>query len=105
VPPSEGARAAAIILERLPGEALLDWGGGLVWLALSPVDDAGETVVRGTVKMTGGHATLIRADSTVRSRIAPFQPQPAALAALTRRVKEGFDPARILNPGRMYAEL
>ena len=31
-----------------------------------------------------------------------FQPQPPALAALTRRVKEGFDPGRVLNPGRMY---
>ena len=26
---------------------------------------------------------------------------PAALAALSRRVKEAFDPAHILNPGRM----
>ena len=25
------------------------------------------------------------------------------LAALTRRVKESFDPRRVLNPGRMYA--
>ena len=28
-------------------------------------------------------------------------PQPAPLAALSRRVKEAFDPAHILNPGRM----
>jgi glycolate oxidase FAD binding subunit len=34
-----------------------------------------------------------------------FQPQPAALAALTRRVKESFDPKRVLNRGRMYLEL
>ena len=31
-----------------------------------------------------------------------FQPQPAALAALTARVKAAFDPHHILNPGRMY---
>jgi len=31
-----------------------------------------------------------------------FQPQPEPLAALTRRIKEGFDPRAILNPGRMY---
>jgi glycolate oxidase FAD binding subunit len=30
-----------------------------------------------------------------------FQPQPAALAALASRVKEGFDPKRLFNPGRM----
>ena len=32
-----------------------------------------------------------------------FEPQPEALAALTRRVKESFDPKGILGPGRMYA--
>jgi glycolate oxidase FAD binding subunit len=31
-----------------------------------------------------------------------FQPQSAAMAALTARVKDSFDPLRILNPGRMY---
>jgi glycolate oxidase FAD binding subunit len=32
-----------------------------------------------------------------------FEPQEPGLAALTDRVKDGFDPHRILNPGRMYA--
>jgi glycolate oxidase FAD binding subunit len=32
-----------------------------------------------------------------------FEPQPEALAALTRRLKAAFDPHAILNPGRMYA--
>jgi glycolate oxidase FAD binding subunit len=30
-----------------------------------------------------------------------FDPQPAALAALTFRVKRSFDPLGLLNPGRM----
>jgi glycolate oxidase FAD binding subunit len=29
---------------------------------------------------------------------------PAPLLALHRRLKEVFDPRRILNPGRLYAE-
>ena len=32
-----------------------------------------------------------------------FDPQEPAVAALTKRIKEGFDPAGILNPGRMWA--
>jgi glycolate oxidase FAD binding subunit len=34
---------------------------------------------------------------------AVFEPQEKALAALSRRVKESFDPKGILNPGRMWA--
>jgi glycolate oxidase FAD binding subunit len=30
-------------------------------------------------------------------------PEPPALAAITRRVKEALDPRGILNPGRLYA--
>jgi glycolate oxidase FAD binding subunit len=39
----------------------------------------------------------------VRAAVAVFEPQDQAVAALTRRVKEGFDPQGVLNPGRMYA--
>jgi glycolate oxidase FAD binding subunit len=39
----------------------------------------------------------------VRANVDVFQPQSAAVAAVSKRVKEQFDPARVLNPGRMYA--
>jgi glycolate oxidase FAD binding subunit len=32
-----------------------------------------------------------------------YQPLAAPLMELTRRLKATFDPAGILNPGRMYA--
>jgi len=34
-----------------------------------------------------------------------FEPLPTTLQDLTRRIKDGFDPRRILNPGRMYRAL
>ena len=49
----------------------------------------------------GGHATLMRATPAVRAQTAAFQPQPDAVALLSARVKEKFDPAGILNPGKM----
>jgi glycolate oxidase FAD binding subunit len=51
----------------------------------------------------GGHATLIRAEPTVRAAVDVFQPEEAGVAALNRRVKESFDPKGVLNPGRMWA--
>jgi glycolate dehydrogenase FAD-binding subunit len=80
-----------------------DWAGGLVWAALPPADDAGAAIVRRAVAATGGHATLIRAPAAIRAAVPVFQPQDEALAALTRRVKESFDPKGIFGPGRMWA--
>jgi glycolate dehydrogenase FAD-binding subunit len=55
------------------------------------------------VAQIGGHATLIRAPVAVRAAVDIFQPQEPVLAALTKRVKESFDPQGVLNPGRMWA--
>jgi len=46
---------------------------------------------------------VIVAPEEQRRSLAVFDPQSPGVAALTARVKEGFDPKRILNPGRMYA--
>jgi glycolate oxidase FAD binding subunit len=103
VPPSAGAEVVAQILDRQPGHVFYDWAGGLIWLALQPSAEAGEAIVRGAVGVKGGHATLLRAAPEVRAQVPVFQPQPPPLAALTRRIKEAFDPHRVLNPGRLYA--
>ena len=99
--PSRGAELAAMIANEADVQALYDWAGGLIWLALAPSDDAAH--VRRAVATYGGHATLVRAPAAVRAAIDVFEPQDAALSALTRRVKEGFDPKGVLNPGRMWA--
>jgi glycolate oxidase FAD binding subunit len=105
VAPLDGPKVAAAITRLLPAECLFDWGGGLVWLATAAGDDAGAAVVRQAVAEAGGHATLVRAPEAVRASLPPFHPQAPALAALSRRVKDGFDPRRILNPGRMAPDL
>jgi glycolate oxidase FAD binding subunit len=64
--------------------------------------DGHEGAIRSAFKAFGGHATLIRAPESLRQSVAVFEPQPPALAALTRRVKTSFDPQRVLNPSRMY---
>jgi glycolate oxidase FAD binding subunit len=104
VAPTDGG-ALVEALRPLPLRAYFyDWAGGLVWLCLEPAADAHAGALRAAVDARGGHATLIRADDEVRARVDVFHPQPAPLAALTRRVKESFDPAHILGRGRMRAE-
>ena len=106
VAPSEGFAVVERI--RRAGAPMLayfyDWAGGLIWLCVEAAPDAYAAVVRSAVDASGGHATLIRANAEARARIDVFHPQPAALAALTRRVKASFDPAHVLERGRMRAE-
>ena len=101
--PSRGAELAAMIASAAQAQMFYDWAGGLIWVALGACDDVGAALVQRAVAATGGHATLVRAPASVRAAIDVFAPQDAAVAALTKRVKESFDPRGVLNPGRMWA--
>ncbi len=105
VPPQAGPAVAGALAQGQDALAYYDWGGGLLWLALPPSKDGGHAALRAALSGCGGHATLIRGPETLRAAIPVFQPQDPAMAALTARVKDGFDPRRVLNPGRMVAGL
>jgi glycolate oxidase FAD binding subunit len=105
-----GSRAADVPLWRLSvkstapytdlgGEQLVEWGGGLRWLAAGDRTDTQR--VRLWAAANGGHATLFR--STDKSAGA-FHPLTATLQALHHRLKSAFDPNGILNRGRLYPE-
>ncbi len=100
-PPARGFEIAALI--EPSAQMFYDWAGGLIWIAPLSANDGGAAMVRKAVAALGGHATLIRAPAAVRAAVDVFEPQPAAVAALTKRVKESFDPKGVLNPGRMWA--
>ena len=105
VPPSCGHAAVRHVAAHADPEAYYDWSGGLVWLSLPASHDGGEALVRAAIAPGGGHATLFRAPPDLRTSRPVFQPQPAPLAALSSRIKDSFDPRRILNPGRMVVGL
>jgi glycolate oxidase FAD binding subunit len=101
--PRRGAELGTALVRQAGAQVLYDWAGGLVWVALAQTDDAGAALVRGAVATVGGHATLVRAAAPARAALDVFPPPDAATVALTKRVKESFDPKGVLNPGRMWA--
>ncbi len=105
VAPARGAELGEAVARSLDASWYLDWGGGLVWLAVSGREDGGAAAVRAAIcgadGRGSGHATLIRGSAALRRAVPVFEPQPPALAALAARVKDSFDPRHILNPGRM----
>lgn len=74
---------------------LVEWGGGLRWLrgALDPAR------ARAEAARAGGHATLFRGGDKSGGVFHPLAP---AVLKVHQRLKAAFDPAGILNPGRMY---
>ncbi|HEX2656057.1 MAG TPA: 2-hydroxy-acid oxidase, partial [Xanthobacteraceae bacterium] len=101
--PMSGPEIVKHISAQVSADVIYDWAGGLIWMQLASHHDPHADLVHRAVAAQGGHATLIRASAGIRAAVDVFEPQPAPLAALTRRVKDSFDPKRVLAPGRMYA--
>lgn len=106
VKPSDGPGLLAELRAALPVEAAFyDWGGGLIWLLTADPagGDAGGAAVRAATDTRGGKATLLRASEETRARVSVFHPQNPVLGRLAAGLKSKFDPAGVLNPGRMGA--
>ncbi|MDQ7011928.1 MAG: glycolate oxidase subunit GlcE [Mariprofundaceae bacterium] len=76
----------------------IGWGGAQRWLK----SDLPFATVQTYAAELGGHARLLRGGDRSGEVFAPL---PPALMQLHQRLKQGFDPAGILNPGRMYRDL
>jgi len=101
--PTAGPAFAGALRSRMDAEIFFDWSGGLVWVSC-PDGHIHDADIRAVLaEIGGGHATLVRADASARASVPVFEPQPAPLANLSRRLKEQFDPRGVLNPGRMIA--
>ncbi|MDQ8726772.1 FAD-binding protein [Bradyrhizobium sp. LHD-71] len=100
-PPAAGPALGEQLKRETGGDMIYDWGGGLLWAALPPAQDAHAGTVRERARALGGHATLIRALETTRETVDVFHPLGPAMATLTARVKAAFDPSDIFNRGRL----
>ena len=95
VPPS----GAPAIIDRLAPDSarwLLDWAGGLIWLA----HDGDPAEVRRATEAVGGHAMLVRAPELTRATVAMQHPRQLGVASLEARVRRAFDPAGVFETGR-----
>jgi glycolate oxidase FAD binding subunit len=101
VPPGS---ACDVVAKLSPAtQVFYDWAGGLIWVAPPESLDCSASEIRNALSAGGGHATLVRGPAAARASVDVFQPEAAPLAALTRRIKESFDPKGVLNAGRMWA--
>jgi glycolate oxidase FAD binding subunit len=97
VAPSAAPAVIAKLKSQIDLRYFFDWAGGLIWLDVATEESK---IIRAAIGE--GHATLVRAPESIRAQVDVFQPQQEALAALSARVKNSFDPKGLFNPGRMY---
>lgn len=89
------AAKLAYALSDAGAEWVMDWAGAALWIGASS-----ETDVRSLVAAHGGHAMLMRAPEALRSTTPIRHPEAPAVAALSARVRQAFDPAGVLDPRR-----
>jgi glycolate oxidase FAD binding subunit len=100
-PPSSGPK----ILRALEAHGLtgfFDWGGGLLWLS-GPATEAAHDAVRAAALANAGTWWLMDARPPLRAAVDVLPPEPPALAAISARVRETFDPRGLFNPGKLRA--
>ncbi|MDM9647530.1 FAD-binding protein [Rhizobium sp. S163] len=100
VAPSIGHQLVAALRLETGVDAFYDWQGGLVWMRME-ADAEADLLRRFMAALGGGHATLMRAPASMRAATSAFEPPVDAVALLSARVKEKFDPAGIFSPGKM----
>ncbi len=78
---------------------LVEWHGGLRWVQ-APQDQG--DALRALAAQVGGSASIfVAASAYSESARAIFDPNSAALTGIHQRLKDAFDPAGILIPGRL----
>ncbi len=82
----------------LPGKWKIDWGGAQRWF----YSELPAAQIRTAAENLNGYATLFRGGDRTSEVFPPLLPP---LMALHHRLKQAFDPSKILNPGRIYRDL
>jgi glycolate oxidase FAD binding subunit len=103
VAPSKAARIVRALSAFFDFSAAYEWSGGLLWLETPPSSEASVTELRRVLAEFEADSMLMRAPRSVRSSIEVFHPLPLTKMKLVQAIKKAFDPAGVLNPGRMYA--
>ncbi|MEY4342925.1 MAG: hypothetical protein RL736_721, partial [Pseudomonadota bacterium] len=82
---------------------VIDWAGNLIWAEIPENDSVLLRQLRMEVIKLGGHMTIIKAPNHVRIKEDFLTIVDENIKVLSLKIKESFDPKKILNPGKMYS--
>ena len=82
----------------------IDWCGSLFWIEVLENENTQIKEIKETIINLGGYLTIIKKSESLSSDIDVFTINDTRLL-LSQKIKESFDPKKLLNPGKMYRGL
>ena len=82
----------------------IDWCGSLFWIEVLEEKNIQIKKIKETIINLGGYLTIVKKSESLSSDIDLFTINDTRLL-LSQKIKESFDPKKLLNPGKMYRGL
>jgi len=82
----------------------IDWCGSLFWIEVLEEENIQIKEMKETIINLGGYLTIVKKSESLNSDIDLFTINDTRLL-LSQKIKESFDPKKLLNPGKMYRGL
>ena len=82
----------------------IDWCGSLFWIEVLEEENIQIKAMKEKIINLGGYLTIVKKSESLSSDIDLFTINDTRLL-LSQKIKESFDPKKLLNPGKMYRDL
>jgi len=99
IPPANGSKLCKYLENN--HNYFVDWCGSLFWIEVNSKKEEKIKDLKKMAKDFGGYLTVIKTSSEYDYGEAIFTVDKVRLM-ISEKVKQSFDPKRILNPGKMY---
>ena len=99
IEPSNGSKMMKYLGNKF--KYYIDWCGSLFWVEVPEKKNMKIKEIKKSTKEFGGYLTIIKTSSEYDYEESIFTIDDVRLI-ISKKIKESFDPKRILNPGKMY---
>ena len=102
IPPAESLNLMKYLKNNF--KYYIDWCGSLFWIEVLEEENIQIKAMKETIINLGGYLTIVKKSESLSSDIDLFTINDTRLL-LSQKIKESFDPKKLLNPGKMYRDL
>jgi len=102
IPPAESLNLMKYLKNNF--KYYIDWCGSLFWIEVLEEENIQIKAMKETIINLGGYLTIVKKSESLSSDIDLFTINDTRLL-LSQKIKESFDPKKLLNPGKMYRGL